>query len=326
LNPIKTLLLAAGRQPWKLTLAPYDLQAVRVAVPGAKAIDVQVTQSDDANRELKLRLADLSNRDLNAPREYSALANPSFEQLNGVGQLLGWHLTKESVNATAVPDANGPQDGKACLYFRNAGQFAAVESDLFSIPATGQLAMTVFARGENLAPGTKLRIGFKADEDGRSYRTVLTALPGIDGNQQADQRGRYKAILVNDLPLKSNGQMRILFELTGPGEVWLDNVKLNDLLFSLGFYDKSRTEILQLLRRTDDAQSAFDAGQISECLQVMDGYWPRFVRAYTPPVVPKVAAAPAAPQQQLAPQPKESEQPAPGVGDRLKRIVPPIFR
>ena len=59
----------------------------------------------------------------------------------------------------------------------------------------------------------------------------------------------------------------------------------------------------------------------------MDGYWPRFVRAYTPPVVPKVAAcAWPAPQQQLPPQPNEGEQPAPGVGDRLKRIVPPIFR
>ena len=49
-----------------------------------------------------------------------------------------------------MPDATGPQEGKACLYFRNAGQFAAVESDPFPTPATGQLAMTVFARGENL--------------------------------------------------------------------------------------------------------------------------------------------------------------------------------
>ena len=175
------------------------------------------------------------------------LANPSFEQLNGVGQLLGWNLTKESVNATAVPDATGPQEGKACLYFRNAGQFAAVESDPFPTPATGQLAMTVFARGENFAPDTQLRLVFKAEEDGQHYRIALAALPGKDGNQQADQRGRYKAILVNDLPLKSNGQMRIIFELTGPGEVWLDNVKLNDLLFSLGFYEKSQDRNLAAL-------------------------------------------------------------------------------
>ena len=95
---------------------------------------------------------------------------------------------------------------------------------------------------------------FETEEDGQDYRIALTALPGKDGNQQADQRGRYKAILVNDLPLKSNGQMRIIFELTGPGEVWLDNVKLNDVLFSLSFYEKSQDrKSCSSMRRTRES-------------------------------------------------------------------------
>jgi len=328
-SPIKPLLLPTGQQTWKVALAPYDVQAVRIASPGTRPLAVDVNLSSAAQTELMAQVTDLSNRDLSAPRSYQSLANPSFEQLDATGQPLGWRVSAGNANATAVLDASGPQDGKSCLYFRNTGQAAArVESAPFRAPATGQLAMTVYARGENLMPGTELRLIFEAERDGLPYRCGTQAQP-------RSEWARPKLMWVSDLPLQSNGQMKIIFELTGPGEVWIDNVKLSDLLFSLSYYPNSQLEILQLVQQTHKLQGSLDEGQLSDCLTLMDGYWPRFIRAYTPPIPAKVALGPAAkpaaeppngaPQNPSPAPTNGTEQPAPGVGDRLKRMVP-IFR
>ena len=188
--------------------------------------------------------------------------------------------------------------------------------------------MTVFARGQNMGPGTELRLVFESESGGQPYRRAAS-VRGAETQRENQQWGRPFAILVNDLPLDAHGQMRIKFELTGPGEVWLDNVKLNDLLFPLKFYENSQAEILQLLRRTHEVQSAYDTGQLKDCIQLLEGYWPRFVMAYTPPAAPAIALAPKAGNQSAAAQPSQStpptdkgEQPAPGFSDRLKRIVP----
>ena len=335
-SAIKPLMLPAGKQTWNVTLAPYDLQAVRIPVAGAKPLSVDVDLSKGAKTELAAQLADLSNRDLSAPRPYQSLANPSFEQLNAAGQPLGWKVSDGNANALAVLDATGAQEGKSCLYFRNTGPSAAVESDLFRMPGTGQLAMTVFARGENLGPTTELRLGFEIEQNGRvSLWSARAPLRTVEEHDASQPWGKPKLIMVNDLPLQSNGKMRIIFELSGPGEVWLDNVQLSDVLFSLKYYNNSQDEILQLLQQTHNAQSALQKEQYSECLDLIDSYWPRFVRSYRPPTPQKVASLPAAPagaappagapHNSAVPPTKEGEQPAPGVGDRIKRMVP-IFR
>ena len=82
--------------------------------------------------------------------------------------------------------------------------------------------------------------------------------------------------------------MRIAFELTGPGEVWLDNAKLYDLLFPFNFYENAQAEILQLYKLIHAAKSAFDARQISDCERILDSYWPHFILTYCPPVQPTV--------------------------------------
>lgn len=321
--PVKSLTVAAGRQPWKLSLEPFEIRAVRIPISGAKAVEVRADLGAAASAELTARLADLANRDLSAERAYRGPANPSFESIGGAGPIAGWHISSNAGNPTMQLDATSPQDEKTSLYFRSGGQAATVDSDPFPTPTTGQLAMTVFARGQNIAPNTELRLVFKSERGGQVYLRAAS-VRGTETQRENQQWGRPFAILVNDLPLESHGQMQISFELTGPGEVWLDNVKLYDLLFPLKFYGNKDAEILQLLRRTHDAQAAFDAGQVSNCIQLLDGYWPKFVTAYTPLAQPKIALAPApqTKQQPSTPQSNEGEQPAPGIRDHIKRIVP----
>ncbi len=239
--------------------------------------------------------------------------------------------------SSADLDTTKPQDGATSLHFRRdasplsvlgtadgkrEGQPPIVKSDAFPVPPTGQLAMTVFARGQNLSPTTELRLIFESDRDGQIYRRAAPV--SATKLQLADGQWGFFAIYVNDLPLDSHGKMHIAFELTGPGEVWLDNVKLYDLLFPLSFYTDAQAEILQLSKQIHAAKSAFDARQITDCLQILDGYWPRFILAYRPPVQPQMVAAGVStpPKAASPPQPDEREQPAPGISDRIKRLVP----
>jgi hypothetical protein len=329
--PIKSLQLAAGRQPWSVTLEPYDLQVVRVASPGARALEVRTNLSNQAHAELKTYLTDLSTRDLSARRAYPALTNPSFEPLRGA--LQGWRTA--TPGAILQLDATAPQHGKTSLYVKSTGGTVIIESDEFTVPATGQLAMTVFARGRNLSQGSELRLCFESVRDGQVYRR-FGPVSGSQLQLPNDQWGRPLAILRGDLPSDSQAKMRVVFELEGSGELWLDNVELQDLLFPLpsGFYGKAQAERLQLFKVTHSAQAAYTTDQrITDCLQQLDGYWPRFVMAYTPPPTPKVAMAPPAVRPTNPAQPSaeplpngtpanEAEQASPGIGDRLKRIVP----
>lgn len=317
---------AAGRQTLSLALEPYDIQMFRVGT-GTTVADVNGTLDSSAAAEIKNQLDDLVSRDLSAPHPYRALSNPSFEPAGGNTPIAGWHLVGNAKTAAIALDATNPQDGKTCLYLRNAGPSAAVESDPLPIPATGQLSMTVFARGQNIGPATELRLIFEAESSGQLFPPFAARVAGAQTQRPNQQWGRPFAIMVNDLPLDSRGRMRIKFELTGPGEIWLDNVKLNDLLFPQKFYERSQAEIVKLLQRTHEVQTAYDEGQLRECMQLLNGYWPRFVMAYTPPATPVIALGatpeqkPAAPSDSVPP-PTNEQPPANGFQDRLKRMVP----
>ncbi len=312
--------LSAGKQSWPLSLEPYAVQAFVIETPGVKVIEVRAEASGAAKAELAARLADLANRDLTAPRVFRALVNPSFEPIGGAAPLPGWRLLSNAGTATAELDAVSPQHGKTSLYIDCRGDLAAVESEAFAMPPTGQLAMTVFVRGQNIGPQTSLRMVFESDRGGNVYRRFAPLATQQLGNEW---RPYPYAILVNDLPLESGGQMRVRFEISGPGEIWFDNVTMYDLLFPLRWYPNARAEIVQLLKVIHAAKSAFEAGQVADCVRLLEGYWPRFVATYTPLVQPALAVQPApVASPPSSPPADQNQQPTPGISDRIKRIVP----
>jgi hypothetical protein len=312
--------LGAGRQPWSLSLEPYAIEAVRIAAPGVKVMDVRAAVSEAGKAELTARLTELANRDLTAPHVVEALSNPSFEPLSGASPLPGWQVSGEG--ATAELDASTPQEGKTCLYFHGGEQLAALESESFPIPPTGQLAMTVFARCQNVNAPTEMRIIFTTDQAGQEYRRSFV-VGGQAGGQRLEPQWRPYAILVDDLPLDVHSTMRVRFELTGPGEVWLDNIKLYDLLFPLKFYPNAQAEIKQFFILIHAAQRAVEDGRIADSVRLLEGYWPRFITAYTPPVQPPIAVE-TTPQNETsaAPPTDEQQEPAPSISERIKRFLP----
>lgn len=309
----------AGSQVWSLRVAPYDVEAVRFDQPGVKVTELRATVSAEAQHELQLRMTDLGNRDLTAPRVYQALANPSFEPAGAEGPLPGWKLV--GPQATAELDATTPRVGKTCLYLGNRGTTAAVESNTFATPPTGQLIMTLFVRGENVGPNTQLRLVFETVRGNQTYRRFTTVGGARAGAPGLDAQWHYYAFGVNDLPLDSQGQMLVKFELVGQGEVWIDDVQLFDLLFPLSFYENSHEERLELVKLITAAQSAYQAGRLTDCVRLLESYWPRFVVSYTPLVQPTVVQQPPPTPQEETPAEEPAEKPAPSIGESLKEYI-----
>ncbi len=315
--------LASGRQSWRLHLEPYGVEAARVAMAGVKVAAVRATISAAAKAELQAQLADLTGRNLTAPSKYEKLANPGFEPAGGGGPLPGWRLVGNVSGATAELDASQPASGKSCLALHSIGPAVAIESNTFATPPTGQLLMAVRVRGENLAPGSELRIIFEADRAGQPYRTFW-AVGGQRPNSQplASAWGRPFAVGVNDLPLDSKGRMRVRFELSGAGDVWIDEVQLYDVLFPLSFYQFTKEEKLEFVKLRHKANREYEDNQLADCVRSLEGYWPRFLVEYLPPVAPVMVKEPPPAVRQAAVPPEQQQPTEPGTLEKIKKWVP----
>lgn len=298
----------AGQQLWSLRLAPYDVHAVRFAgaSPKIERIDSQI--SDAGRQELAARVNELKERDLTATPSYTTLKNPGFEPTGGGSQPAGWQFVGNAATAKYQLDAAVKQQGQTSLYLQNSGAgVASIVSDEFPVPPTGQLGMLVFVCGQNVGPATTVRLVFEIEGQPTRYRqySVLGGERPGAVPITADW-GTGFAFGQDDLPLDSRARMRIKFELTGPGEIWIDNVQLYSLLFPLYYYGPGSKERLQLVKRRAEAESELNHGELAECVRTLEGYWPRFINAYTPMVVPAIAnqppaAEPPAPQGEQPP-------------------------
>jgi hypothetical protein len=315
--------LPVGLQTLSVSLPPYAIEAVRVATPGVTVGDVQAQISSAGLEELAAALTDLANRDLTAPRSYEGLANPGFEPLSGTEAVPGWAVTDGGI---AVLDAIAPHHGKSSLYLEAARGMVAIESNSFPVPATGQLAMTLYARGQHLDPRTELRVVVEAESAGSVFRRSFV-VGGAAAGQVLKSEWQSYAVAVNDLPLDASGKMRLRFTLVGAGEVWLDHISLDELLFPLSWYNKNekltgRAEMVQFIKLIHASRAAFDAGRISDCVHLLEGYWPRFLIAYTAHTQSAIAAEPAQKQQAASPPADPLQEPPPSVSEKLKRLVP----
>lgn len=289
---------AAGQQLWSLQLAPYEVHAVRFSGGAPRVERIEARVSEIGMQELTARVTELKERDLIATPRYTALKNPGFEGKGTAALPAGWQLVGDPATSRAELDANNPQELQTCLHLANqGGGTAVIESDEFVVPPTGQLGMLAFIRGANFGADTTLRLVFEIEGQPTRYRRYSV----LGGNRAdaipiaADWGGGY-AFGQADLPLDASAQMRVKFELSGQGDVWIDNVQLYDLLFPLSFYGPGDGERLQLVKRRTEVERALQRGELAACVRTLEGYWPRFINAYTPRVESQIATQPLAPE------------------------------
>ena len=109
----------------------------------------------------------------------------------------------------------------------------------------------------------------------------------------------------------------VQFDLTGPGEVWIDDVELRE------FDDQ---EIREMKKMITVASYTLESRQLGDCLRLLEGYWPRFLVGNVPLTSEPLAARP-----RYAPKRSEPSAPAdaetkPGIMERMRRAMPSMLR
>lgn len=295
---------------WTVDLEPYDAVGVRFSSTKARLHSPQVFWSPEVERRLAGRIEQLENRMavLRDPPPLEVLDNSGFEAAGPPGQIPGW-VVQTSPGATVRLDTAHRHEGRQSLHLASTGPAAAVISEPFRPPATGRLTIRVQLRGEQLGAPPPLKMTLFGGQGAHSFDL---AIPQVGPNW-------HQVIApLDDLPLDGVGPMRLRFDLTGPGEVWIDDVRLCDLEFS-------REELVPLVKLISPAEYHLEDGRVADCMRLLEGYWPRFLMAYVP------AAQAPNPSQTVEPPHTEPEPVAKtkkstGFVGRLKSLVPKRLR
>lgn len=295
---------ADGRQfDWNLTLEPYGLAAGWFSSADVRLIEPQVEVDDNVLEQLNVRIQELRDLadSLTAPQPYDVLANSGFEQRPDSGTVPGWQASG-SPGESAALDAESRHEGEQSLRFACDGKRASLTSEPFEPPRTGRLSVSAWLRVDDVRQQPPLRLVLKGRLDGGEY-VRYAAL----GGQRAAIGAEWRQYVfqLSDLPLTGLSPLRVQFDMRGPGEVWIDQVQLFDLVFS----EKELTELNS--RIIGLASAKLRQGQVGDCLRLLEGYWPRFLAAQAPPTAVAQKPSPRRPQKPSAAAPPQETQPAP---------------
>lgn len=310
---------------WRLTLEPYSLVAARFSQESVELFDPQINMPEATLLALENQVNDLAARTatLRDPPALSTLANPDFEQSGDSEQIAAFWALSTGGNVAGQRVATGGHHGQAYFEFSSDGPTASLVSSPLDVPASGRLSVAVWLRLPEGAPQPPLRLALDGRVRGQDfYRHVLVG-QGRDVPRIGTTWGQY-VFQVPDLPLEDFATVRVRFDMMGPGKVQIDHVQLFDLAFR-------QKELIELSKLITLANVKLQHREVSDCLAILEGYWPRFLTRHVPPVAQAVAAkqspieeTPAEPESPT--QPAEDEPAKPGFFGRLKGYIPRFMR
>ena len=315
---------------WTVQLEAYDLLAVRFSSPAVKPLGVTVDWPDEVRKTLRARTADLLDRtaSLLKPPLLDVLENPGFEQpLKDRGRIPGWAASRREGTSVSLESTLFHGGGKS-LRIASSGPVTTLVSEPFAVPATGRLTMSVWLRTGNPANQPPLQLAVVGRHNGRDlfyfYQLGHGGSPELSQTAIGPEWQRVPVLF--PLPLERLTQVQLRFDLLGPGEVWIDDVQLS----ALEFNEKERMALFKLIAPAD---MKLQQGQIGNCFDLLEGYWPRFLVTNVPAVEHRAQTRPSPPlPRRNAPQgtrrnrpPRRLEEPPPRmdavlIAVRLSRI------
>jgi hypothetical protein len=271
---------------WKVELAPYDAAGAILSSSEARVVDYLATLPTEALDELRGRIRDIGARqyqlrDVQA-QAYTALSNPGFEQPAPDGQIPGWQ--HQGAWGSVTLDANQPYEGTTSLHLKSPTSQAAtwIRSEVLKPPPSGEVTFSVWVRTADAAQQPELRLSAQW-----MHRGALIYKPAVFGHgSQFPLTTEWREYLIHvPLPAADVSDLRVGVDLYGPGEVWIDGVRLYDPWFK----DTERDELMKLY---GGAETDLSHHRIANCLRFLEGYWPRFLQTYVEPPPPQPAETP----------------------------------
>jgi hypothetical protein len=304
---------------WDLELQPFELAAAHLPAD-VQLLPPEVQVPDEVPDRLERRIAVLAARVnvLKTPRPSDLLINGGFETAPArADEIPGWVVSRQQ-GAAARLDTTLGHEGKACVHVYSDGPVASLASESFPPPRSGRLMVLAHLKVTDESRQPALRIAIEGMLNGRSYYR-----PGAVGaGTEKPIHNQWTPIYVpfDDLPVEGLAQLRVRFDLMGPGEVWLDDVQVS----SLYLVKEQRSEAIELLTLVQAAQVSLQEGKVSAARRLLMSYWPQLLEQQ----VPAPPRAPAAPQPELAPpeSPRPEPPPEPSMLERAKGWLPGWMR
>ncbi|MBL8826540.1 MAG: family 10 glycosylhydrolase [Planctomycetaceae bacterium] len=315
------------RRWWTIDLAPYDVVTGVFSSPLARVTNPTIRLPNQASEWLDARIAELWARaaTLSNPTLPQLVTNTDFE-LSPVGTLTpsDWEIDPRAGSQVKLDDQQ--RHGGRYSAHITAGTFGAeLRSRPFAVPATGRLSLSVWLRVSDAEQPNVIRVGVQSESQGRTWSRAAT-LGKIAGAQPLNAAWTQYLLEVPELPSDSLANLRVVVELIGTGEAWVDDIELLDL----DFKEPERLELSKIITTIEYQRKA---GDLAECLRSLEGYWPRYLRAHVPEgdqalartLIKSVSTTPpqpaAANTPPAAPRNPEAEK-RPSMLDRMKRFLP----
>ena len=220
-----------GRQ-LVLDLPPFGVSAVRVAAPGVELADATPYPSEAVlatleakYRELSIQLGKL-NRGLSAasaealsegfePRE-ARLASTAAGEADGAPPT-GWRLAEPAAaGASLTTDADRPHAGARSLKFESARAPASVVGAELAPVIGASVLVQAHLRGDQERALVRLWIEGESGDKPFVRRSEMVVTP----------EWRPLAVRVSDPPVDGLDSVRLRFEKTTPGAIWIDDVRV----------------------------------------------------------------------------------------------------
>ncbi len=269
-----------GMLVWEVQLQPYDLLAVRLSAAEARLTTPEAVIPTSIRTALEKRIRSLGQRAaaIRSAGPSPILENPGFEvQGSSPEEIPGWAATRNRPGVDIRPDTSDPRGGSHCVRMRSDGPVAVLASRQFAVPTTGRLTMAVWLRVDNPEDQPPLRLAIEGEFGRIPYRFASVGTP-TGGGQPTVPIGREWSQFVfhvADLPLEPGRRMSVRFDLMGAGEVFIDDVEVFELSFN-------RNELVELSKHISLMDVKLQNGQLAECLNLLEGYWPRFLEQHVP--------------------------------------------
>jgi hypothetical protein len=270
----------AGGATWTVEMEAFDLVGGEVAGASAKIINWEVTPPPDAASALGEQVRDVARRvhHLWQSPHAPALFNPSFEELAADGSAAGWVHAGGTGMLVEVDRTQGFDSQKSLHLARRGGAAPVwVRSSPFTPPTTGRIQMTARLRIADAKMQPQLRLAIEGRLEGQVYyRRVNCGSIERVGDALVPALATdwtMQTIALTDLPLAGLTELRVGFDLMSEGEVWIDDVQVQDLWLQ-------RYEYNELLQGVPTARLQADSGRLNECRLFTEGYWPGFLRQH----------------------------------------------
>lgn len=267
---IGPLVRSGGEVRWKVTLRPYDLVAARFAASEVHLRDPRVTVPDQIRVGLQRRIRDLGARvaALGNPQPIGMLENAGFELPLDMGAIPSWE-SSVSEGGRVILDPDHKHSGSQSLKLTGTEKGVRVTSAPFDPPATGRLAAEFWLRSTDPMRQPSLRVSVEGKlREGKFDQYGV--IPAVGAKAAAPGDWVRYSFPLDYIPSEGLSELKLGFELLGAGEVSIDDVQIFDLAFS----EAERYELSKLISL---ASVVLEKGQLADCAQLLEGYWPQFL-------------------------------------------------